>query len=62
MCHPIEDGTFEAHFAKLVFNGARLQPFSEDSLEAEYGRFGQTPAVIATVAFPHFSPQVPDLA
>ena len=40
MCHPIEDGTFEEHFAELVLNGTRSQPFSEDSLEAEEGRFG----------------------
>lgn len=40
MCHPIEDGTLEAHLAELVCNGTRLQPFSEDSLEAEYDRFG----------------------
>ena len=37
-------------------------PVPEDGLEAEEGRFGQTPAVIAAVTFPRCPPHVADLA
>ena len=62
MCHTVEDGTFKEQFTELVRTVARLEPFPEDGLEAEEGRFGQTPAVIAAVAFPRCSPPVADLA